>query len=89
MTKIIDINNQFNEGKDKKYEYIKWIICWELLDLMRKSKINDVVIWVSWWIDSAVDLCIASEVLINWNYNWYLCEKYKKVNPYSNNCNFF
>ena len=63
MTKIIDINTpSINENNDK-YEHIKWIISWELLDLMRKSKINDVVIWVSWWIDSAVDLCIASEVV--------------------------
>ena len=30
---------------------------------MKKSGINDVVIWVSWGIDSAVDLTIASQVV--------------------------
>jgi NAD+ synthetase len=35
----------------------------ELLKFLKSTGINDVVIWVSWWIDSALDLAIASQVV--------------------------
>ena len=63
MAKIIDINNPQENEKFNKYETILSTIKWELLNLMESAHINDVVIWVSWGIDSAVDLCIASEVV--------------------------
>ena len=63
MTKIIDINNPQENEKFNKYETILSTIKWELLNLMESAHINDVVIWVSWGIDSAVDLAIAAEAV--------------------------
>ena len=63
MAKIIDINNPQENEKFNKYETILSTIKWELLNLMESAHINDVVIWVSWGIDSAVDLAIAAEAV--------------------------
>ena len=63
MTKIIDINNPQENEKFNKYETILSTIKWELLNLMESAHINDVVIWVSWGIDSAVDLAIARKAI--------------------------
>lgn len=59
------INSNLPEGQEnyRKYEDILSTIKSELLNYLKKSGINDVVIWVSWWIDSAVDLSIASQVV--------------------------
>lgn len=59
------INSNLSEGQEKyhKYEDILSTIKTELLNYLKKSGINDVVIWVSWGIDSAVDLSIASQVV--------------------------
>lgn len=63
MAKIIDINNPQENEKFNKYETILSTIKWELLNLMESAHINDIVIWVSWGIDSAVDLAIAAEAV--------------------------
>lgn len=63
MEKIIDINKPQENEKFNKYETILSTIKWELLNLMESAHINDVVIWVSWGIDSAVDLAIAADAV--------------------------
>ena len=56
--------NIYQEGeKYNKYENILSIIKSELLNFLKNTGIKDVVIWVSWWIDSAVDLVIASQAV--------------------------
>ena len=59
------INSNLSDGQEKcyKYEDILSTIKSELFNYLKKSGINDVVIWVSWGIDSAVDLTIASQVV--------------------------
>ena len=59
------INSSLSQEQEKfnKYEEILFTIKVELLNFLKQSGIKDVVIWVSWGIDSAVDLSIASQVL--------------------------
>jgi len=59
------INSTLLQEQEKyyKYEEILSTIKMELINFLKKAGIKDVVIWVSWWIDSAVDLSIASQVL--------------------------
>ena len=59
------INSTLLQEQEKfcKYEEILSTIKMELLNFLKQSGIKDVVIWVSWGIDSAVDLSIASQVL--------------------------
>ena len=49
--------------KYDKYENILDTIRSELANFLKITGIKDVVIWVSWWIDSAVDLVIASKAV--------------------------
>lgn len=51
------------QEKYYKYEEILSTIKMELINFLKQSGIKDVVIWVSWGIDSAVDLAISSQVL--------------------------
>lgn len=59
------INSTLSQEQEKfsKYEKILSTIKMELINFLKQSGIKDVVIWVSWGIDSAVDLSIASQVL--------------------------
>ena len=61
MRNAINISQKID--KYHKYEDILSSIKSELAKFLRSTGINDVVIWVSWWIDSAVDLVIASQVV--------------------------
>ena len=63
MKDTININLVKETEKYHKYKNILSTIKSELLKFLKSTGINDVVIWVSWWIDSAVDLAIASQVL--------------------------
>lgn len=59
------INSTLSQEQEKfhKYEEILSTIKKELINFLKQSGIKDIVIWVSWGIDSAVDLSIASQVL--------------------------
>lgn len=61
MKDIIKLSQEY--GKDRKYENILSTIKSELVNFLKTTGIKDVVIWVSWGIDSAVDLVIASQVV--------------------------
>lgn len=63
MKDTININLVKETEKYHKYENILSTIKSELLKFLKSTGINDVVIWVSWWIDSALDLAIASQVV--------------------------
>jgi len=60
---ISNVNLFQDQEKFCKYEDILSRIKSELINFLKKTGIKDIVIWVSWWIDSAVDLSIASQVL--------------------------
>lgn len=51
------------QEKFRTYEEILSTIKMALINFLKQSGIKDVVIWVSWGIDSAVDLAISSQVL--------------------------
>ena len=59
------INSTLSQEQEKfhKYEEILSTIKKELINFLKQSGIKDIVIWVSWGIDSAVDLSIASQIL--------------------------
>ena len=59
------INSNLSETQENfyKYEWILSTIKMELINFLKENGIKDVVIWVSWGIDSAVDLTIASQVV--------------------------
>lgn len=59
----INLNSYQESDKFQKCENILSTIKSELINYLQKNNINDVVIGVSWWIDSAVDLSIASQVV--------------------------
>ena len=63
MAGINNLNSYQESDKSQKYENILFIIKSELINYLQKNNIDDVVIGVSWWIDSAVDLSIASQVV--------------------------
>ena len=63
MKDTINTNLVQETEKYHKYENILSTIKSELLKFLKSTGINDVVIWVSWWIDSALDLAIASQVV--------------------------
>ena len=63
MAGINNLNSYQESDKSQKYENILFIIKSELINYLQKNNINDVVIGVSWWIDSAVDLSISSQVV--------------------------
>lgn len=63
MAGINNIHSYQESYKFQKYENVLSIIKSELINYLQKNNINDVVIGVSWWIDSAVDLSIASQVV--------------------------
>lgn len=70
--RVVDLNcpshdsqmlNLCDISSDKKYRDIfKAIKLW-LSDYLEKSWIKNVVIWVSWWIDSALSLYLLSSIL--------------------------
>ena len=67
---MTDVKNSINgvnlsqeQEKFYKYEGVLSRIKSELINFLKKAGIKDVVIGVSWWIDSAVDLSIASQVV--------------------------
>ena len=63
MKNIINSNLSPEEEHSHKYENVLSTIKSELFNYLQKNRIDDVVIWVSWGIDSAVDLSIASQVV--------------------------
>jgi len=63
MAGINNLNPYQESNKFQKYENILSTIKSELINYLQQNNINDVVIGVSWWIDSAVDLSIASQVV--------------------------
>jgi len=67
MAGFNDLNNNVNlfqeQEKFRKYEEILSTIKMALINFLKQSGIKDVVIWISWWIDSAVDLAISSQVV--------------------------
>lgn len=60
-----DINLTLSKEQEKFHTYEEFLstIKMALINFLRESGIKDVVIWVSWGIDSAVDLAISSQVL--------------------------
>ena len=63
MENIVNSNLSPEQELFHKYENILSTIKSELVNYLQKNNINDVVIWVSWGVDSAVDLSIASQVV--------------------------
>lgn len=63
MKDIINSNLSPEQKHFHKCENVLSTIKSELLNYLQKNNINDVVIWVSWGVDSAVDLSIASQVV--------------------------
>ena len=63
MAGINNINSYQEGEKFQKCENILSTIKSELINYLQKNNINDVVIGVSWWIDSALDLTIASQTI--------------------------
>ena len=63
MAGINNINSYQESDKSQKCENVLSTIKSELLNYLQKNGIDDVVIWVSWGVDSAVDLSIASQVV--------------------------
>ena len=61
MKDTIKLSQEYE--KYHKYENILSTIKSELANFLKSTGIKDVVIWVSWGIDSAVDLVIASQVV--------------------------
>ena len=61
MKDIIKLSQEYE--KYHKYENILSTIKSELVNFLKNTGIKDVVIWVSWGIDSAVDLVIASQAV--------------------------
>ncbi len=61
MKNTINLSQEYE--KHDKYENILDAIRSELVNFLKITGIKDVVIWVSWWIDSAVDLVIASKAV--------------------------
>ena len=61
MKNTINLSQGY-EGYNK-YENILNTIRSELASFLKNTGIKDVVIWVSWWIDSAVDLVISSQAV--------------------------
>lgn len=63
MKNTINSNLSLEQEKFHKYENVLSTIKSELFNYLQNNGIDDVVIWVSWGIDSAVDLSIASQVV--------------------------
>lgn len=63
MAGINNINSYQESDKSQKCENVLSIIKSELVNYLQKNGIDDVVIWISWGVDSAVDLSIASQVV--------------------------
>ena len=63
MKNTINSNLSLEQEKFHKCENVLSTIKSELLNYLQKNNIDNVVIWVSWGIDSAVDLSIASQVI--------------------------
>lgn len=74
--KIITISNQ-------KYERIYQTLCLGLKDYLKKTGIKDVMIWVSWWVDSALDITLLRAFLAPENIHAvYLPTQYNKNESY-------
>ncbi len=58
-----DITAEANEISRNKYEQIEQAMILGLKDYLAKTWLSKVVIWVSWWIDSAISLYFLSKVL--------------------------
>lgn len=63
MPDINSIKSYQENDKFQKCENILSTIKSELINYLQKNNINDVVIWVSWGIDSALDLTITSQTI--------------------------
>lgn len=74
--KIVTISNQ-------KYERIYQTLCLGLKDYLKKTGIKDVMIWVSWWVDSALDITLLRAFLAPENIHAvYLPTQYNKNESY-------
>lgn len=67
---IVDLDKEYTDitaeiiaESNNKYERIYHTLCLGLKDYLAKTGIQDVMIWVSWGVDSAVDITLLRSIL--------------------------